>query len=724
MAEKHPKKAIITATYLLLIALSFTPVSKQAIPSKSNCKKTHCVSCSFDERCYKCERGYGVEGNSECFKCPDGCNSCSADKFCTECSQGYELETGGKCEESGGGLNWVTIIVVTIILIFVLMLGYTCYKTINESNAKSGGNRVWTNNNKSYNNGNRSVPTKINQNLGNPREVNVKNNYGNLDNKPNNLAFVNRPDNLAFVAELDKENAKKKPQLPRANDKESWNRKRAQEEKDLKKPPGVKCVNGICTLEGMGGAQPDTKKAPSSSVPKYLGNDFIRGDTKAIPFEVRRAEFLGLYFSASWCGPCRQFTDKLIKQYEKMNKNGKKLEIILVTSDKTKQGFEDYYKKMPWLAIPFGSPNIQKTKSQFTIKGIPKLVMTCQGKVLTEDGWKFFGYGDGNPDSIYQSLKELKEDIVEHKWDHHKPSKNYPFLGKSLLKGKSKHSASSLDQPEFVGFYMGASWCGPCKSFTPILKQFYEKVGRSKLEIVFCTNDRSQEEFLNYFGTMPWLGISKNDNQALHEAWQNYPAKGIPKLTIVNNKTKGIVTVTGTSDLRNGVSNPENTLKKWRGEKVQPKAEPVIDVSTGLGFLGNKFIDNKGSSYNLETIKKSKIFGLYFSASWCPPCRNFTSKLIPFYENVNKSGKRFEIVLVRSDRDLNAFNGYFGKMPWKALPFDANGHIGAAKKKFAVRGIPFMAVMNDKGEIVSKNAVAEIMYCKDNDKLLQGWRDK
>ena len=48
--------------------------------------------------------------------------------------------------------------------------------------------------------------------------------------------------------------------------------------------------------------------------------------------------------------------------------------------------------------------------------------------------------------------------------------------------------------------------CPPCRRFTPELAEYYkqmkEKVG-DKLEIVFVSSDRSEDEWREYFGEMP-----------------------------------------------------------------------------------------------------------------------------------------------------------------------------------------------------------------------------
>lgn len=86
---------------------------------------------------------------------------------------------------------------------------------------------------------------------------------------------------------------------------------------------------------------------------------------------------VGLYFSASWCGPCRQFTPKLAQYYEKMNKKTKgRFEIIWISGDRSEQEFAGYYQGMPWLAVPanVASQVYQKLSPMYKVKGIPHMV--------------------------------------------------------------------------------------------------------------------------------------------------------------------------------------------------------------------------------------------------------------------------------------------------------------------------------------------------------------
>ena len=76
------------------------------------------------------------------------------------------------------------------------------------------------------------------------------------------------------------------------------------------------------------------------------------------------------------CPPCRAFTPKLIESYKKIVSKGKPFEIIFVSSDRAQEGFDDYFKDMPWLALPYGEDKIKKEIStRFSVQGKNQVVM-------------------------------------------------------------------------------------------------------------------------------------------------------------------------------------------------------------------------------------------------------------------------------------------------------------------------------------------------------------
>jgi thiol-disulfide isomerase/thioredoxin len=114
-------------------------------------------------------------------------------------------------------------------------------------------------------------------------------------------------------------------------------------------------------------------------------------------------------------------------------------------------------------------------------------------------------------------------------------------------------------------------------------------------------------------------------------------------------------------------------------------------------LLGHNVINNEDVTKRIEDAMKGKsLVMLYFSASWCPPCKAFTPILSKFYEKCCKP-KGVEIVFISSDQDKKSFTEYFGKMPWLALPFEGSD---AVKKNlsgiFQVQGIPHLVVLDAK----------------------------
>lgn len=91
-----------------------------------------------------------------------------------------------------------------------------------------------------------------------------------------------------------------------------------------------------------------------------------------------------LYFSASWCGPCQQFTPMLAQWYMKTKAKHPEMEIVFVSSDRSKEEFESYAKKMPWAHLSFENKDSPKVRGH-AAQGIPFLMLINEkGTALTE----------------------------------------------------------------------------------------------------------------------------------------------------------------------------------------------------------------------------------------------------------------------------------------------------------------------------------------------------
>lgn len=99
---------------------------------------------------------------------------------------------------------------------------------------------------------------------------------------------------------------------------------------------------------------------------------------------------------------------------------------------------------------------------------------------------------------------------------------------------------------------------------------------------------------------------------------------------------------------------------------------------------------------------------IYFSGSWCGPCRRFTPKLVEVYQEVAPKGD-FEVVFVSSDRDEESFNGYFSEMPWLAVPFSDSDTRKHLKELFKVRGIPNLVIIDSNGKVTTENGTMVVM---------------
>lgn len=272
---------------------------------------------------------------------------------------------------------------------------------------------------------------------------------------------------------------------------------------------------------------------------------------------------------------------------------------------------------------------------------------------------------------------------------------------KLLSQGGATVAASSL-KGKTVAIYFSAHWCPPCKAFTPQLVEFYNmmKATGRDLEIVFASADRSQEQFDEYFGEMPWKAFPFGD-QRKDKASAKFKVQGIPTLVLLDSEGNLI-----TTEARGNVSeDPQGADFPWK--------PPTIAEACG----SIKYANHDGTTVSWEALQKNKAVAFYFSAHWCGPCRAFTPQLIKTYKKMKADGKPFEVVFVSSDRDAGSFGEYWGSMPWLSVPFADKAGVAALTKAFPHRGIPTLYIVDPAGEgkVITDSGRGKIMGDKNGD---------
>ena len=121
------------------------------------------------------------------------------------------------------------------------------------------------------------------------------------------------------------------------------------------------------------------------------------------------AKVIALYFSALWCKPCKEFTPKLVKMYEEANRTDTQFQVILVSGDLTDSDFDEYYKTMPWLAVPFDDEAGGDLATVHKVTNMPVLILVDKdGNVKKDRAHKDIMDNPTKPlNEIFESWKTL-----------------------------------------------------------------------------------------------------------------------------------------------------------------------------------------------------------------------------------------------------------------------------------------------------------------------------
>ncbi|XP_012444965.1 probable nucleoredoxin 2 isoform X1 [Gossypium raimondii] len=345
----------------------------------------------------------------------------------------------------------------------------------------------------------------------------------------------------------------------------------------------------------------DSEKLSPSTLSSLLGSkdrDYLLCSTAAaaetdqqVKISDLEGKVIGIYFSANWYPPCRNFNRVLIGVYEQLKSNGSNFEIVFVSSDEDLDAFNSYRENMPWLSIPFSDLETKKALNRkYDVESIPCLVILQPDNTKDDDTYYdgvelIYRYGVDAFPFTKEKLDELRR---EEKRKHDSqtvtnlltnPERDY-LLDQTITR---KVPVDSL-KGKTVGLYLSAQWCMPCVEFTPKLISIYQKIkqalqekgGGEDFEIVFVSNDRDQSSFESYFGTMPWLALPFRDPTARTLA-KYFDVQWIPCLIIIGPDGKTV-----TKQGRNLINLYQENAYPFTDAKVESLEKEMEEAAKSL----------------------------------------------------------------------------------------------------------------------------------------------
>lgn len=278
--------------------------------------------------------------------------------------------------------------------------------------------------------------------------------------------------------------------------------------------------------------------------------DFLLSPTGAqVKISDLEGKVIGLYFSANWYSPCRNFTQVLAGVYEELKQcHGQNFEIIFISADEDLDAFNNYKASMPWLSVPFSDLESKKALNRkFEVEGIPCLIIlqpedTKDEATLFDGVELIYRYGVEAFPFTKGKLEELRrEEILKH--ENQTLTTLLANCERDYLLGHPATNKIPVDSivGKTIGLYFSGQWCRPCADFTPKLISIYHKIrnltkenngDEEDFEIVFVSNDRDRDSFHSYFDSMPWLSLPFGDD-AIKNLYKHFNVQGIPCLIII-----------------------------------------------------------------------------------------------------------------------------------------------------------------------------------------------
>lgn len=271
------------------------------------------------------------------------------------------------------------------------------------------------------------------------------------------------------------------------------------------------------------------------------------------------------------------------------------------------------------------------------------------------------------------------------------------ILGDVLVRssGEEVDAVSALSGVKYVLLYFSASWCPPCKVFTPMLAAFYTaRAAAENFAVVFISSDRDDASFSEYLSRMPWGLALPRLSPKRGDLGRRFRVAGIPHLVVLEAASGKLVSAVGRERL---TAEPSGSGFPWAPRTLwEVLAAGVVQ-------------DAAGATVTVDALRSGRrAVALYFSAHWCPPCRAFTPELATWYKE-RSSALGLEIVFVSSDEDAEHFDEYAAEMPWARLRFADRAVKDELAQLYEIEGIPALVFVDAAtGAVITREGRARV----------------
>ena len=147
-------------------------------------------------------------------------------------------------------------------------------------------------------------------------------------------------------------------------------------------------------------------------------------------------------------------------------------------------------------------------------------------------------------------------------------------------------------------------------------------------------------------------------------------------------------------------------LQPYNVEESLASVDKSVEASALQEKLLPKLRKADGSAANASDLSSGGATLLYFSASWCPPCRHYSPKVEAKAEYLK--GRGVTPILVGRDQDKEATLKYMEHLPsfLGVMPEDV---VSMGLEKYSAKGIPHCVLLNAQGEIVFKGHPSKLL---------------